>query len=298
MPSTRWMWSSDEEVWYRWYDGKWHYWGPSKGGFTYKDWSWYKGYWHHRGYIYKWKNPYWYRFQDNQWVRYRKLIPVYPAKPYGKVCRPVYQLMKKGYPAALSNTKIPRCQVGTGKKKKIFMYTDDNGCKFLGGKKVMVKKLVCKDGAQHNWKKQIKCVRYQISGAGFDYKTGKLKRNHFKFNQCGLYKASGSSQEYLYLFGRCHQIPNSKTKGNLFKNGAKGRVLSKAQMKTCRKGKSIKNGATLMKSDKGLYYLKNWKLQRIKNNAMMSKCQFDGRKAKPIKDSSLRTTVLGNMLTP
>jgi len=29
-PKVIWKWSPTEKVWYRFYDGKWHYWGPSK----------------------------------------------------------------------------------------------------------------------------------------------------------------------------------------------------------------------------------------------------------------------------
>merc|ERR1719473_565226 len=46
-PSVIWKWVATEGVWYRFYDGKWHYWGVSKQGFTSVGWTWYKGYWHH-----------------------------------------------------------------------------------------------------------------------------------------------------------------------------------------------------------------------------------------------------------
>jgi hypothetical protein len=61
-PSVRWKWVTAEKVWYRWYDNKWHYWGPSKSGFTAAGWTWYKGYWHHAGYVYKFVHGKWYRF--------------------------------------------------------------------------------------------------------------------------------------------------------------------------------------------------------------------------------------------
>jgi len=71
-PSVIWRWVSSEKVWYRWYDNKWHYWGPSKTGFTAYGWTWYKGYWHHNGWVFKYYRGYWYRFQGGKWVRYGK----------------------------------------------------------------------------------------------------------------------------------------------------------------------------------------------------------------------------------
>ena len=39
-PKVIWKWSPTEKVWYRFYDSKWHYWGPSKEGFTHAGWTW------------------------------------------------------------------------------------------------------------------------------------------------------------------------------------------------------------------------------------------------------------------
>merc|ERR1719473_1631396 len=39
-PKVVWKWSPTEKVWYRFYDGKWHYWGPSKKGFTHAGGTW------------------------------------------------------------------------------------------------------------------------------------------------------------------------------------------------------------------------------------------------------------------
>jgi hypothetical protein len=61
-PKIRWRWIAKEGVWYRWYDNRWHYWGPSKRGFTAAGWTWYKGYWHHGGYVFKFMRGTWYRF--------------------------------------------------------------------------------------------------------------------------------------------------------------------------------------------------------------------------------------------
>ena len=38
-PKVIWKWSPTEKV-YRFYDSKWHYWGPSKEGFTHAGWTW------------------------------------------------------------------------------------------------------------------------------------------------------------------------------------------------------------------------------------------------------------------
>jgi hypothetical protein len=62
VPAVRWKWNPLEKVWYRFYDGKWHYWGPSKSGYTTGGWNWYRGYWHHNGYVFKYVSGKWYRF--------------------------------------------------------------------------------------------------------------------------------------------------------------------------------------------------------------------------------------------
>ena len=58
-PKVVWKWSSVEEAWYKYYDGSWHYWGPSKTGFTEGGWKWYNGYWHNDGFAYTYKNGTW-----------------------------------------------------------------------------------------------------------------------------------------------------------------------------------------------------------------------------------------------
>jgi len=109
-PAIRWKWVVEEKVWYRWYDGKWHYWGPSKEGFTAVGWTWYKGYWHHGGYVFKYTRGRWYRFQAGRWVLFGRRVPVKPAAPKGKkICRPFYLLKKYGFPSSLSAKKLPRC---------------------------------------------------------------------------------------------------------------------------------------------------------------------------------------------
>ena len=73
-PKVIWKWEATLKVWYRWsvYNKDWMYWGPSKSGFTASGWSWYKGFWHHGGFVYKYNDGYWWRFQNRRWVRYNK----------------------------------------------------------------------------------------------------------------------------------------------------------------------------------------------------------------------------------
>lgn len=93
MPKVIWKWDALEQVWYRWYAGKWHYWGPSKRGFTADGWTWYRGYWHHSGWIFKYVNGVWYRFQNGKWSKYGKVVPINPSVPRNKqICRPFYLL--------------------------------------------------------------------------------------------------------------------------------------------------------------------------------------------------------------
>jgi len=103
-PDIIWKWNPEEEAWYRWYDGGWHYWGPSKDGFTADGWTWYNGYWHHEGYVWKYEDGHWWRFQDGEWVKWGKEVPVKPTPPTGekKICRPFYKMMQQGYPVSLA----------------------------------------------------------------------------------------------------------------------------------------------------------------------------------------------------
>lgn len=180
-PEIRWKWVTDEKVWYRWYDNKWHYWGPSKSGFTAAGWTWYKGYWHHGGYVYKFVHGKWYRFQGGKWVFYRKRVPLNPQAPRERpICRPFYKLMKYGFPASLAAAKMPRCKVGSGTHAAIFMWKDQKACRFLGGKLTYQKKQTCKIGKPHQWKRVVRCVKGAvISHKGLDYHTGK---GHVKAN--------------------------------------------------------------------------------------------------------------------
>jgi len=176
-PSVRWKWVAEEKVWYRWYDKKWHYWGPSKSGFTAVGWTWYKGFWHHNGYVYKFVGGKWYRFQGRKWVFYRKQVPLNPQAPRERpICRPFYKLMKYGFPASLAARKMPRCKVGSGAHAAIFMWKDEKACRFLGGKLTYQAKATCKVGKPHQWKRVVRCVKGAvISHKGLDYRTGKAK---------------------------------------------------------------------------------------------------------------------------
>jgi len=149
-PSSTWKWVEYEKAWYRWYDDRFHYWGATKKGFTHIGWTWYKGYWHHSGYVYKYSKSKWYRFQAGKWVYYAKRVPINPGVARGKkICRPFYILKKFGFPTSLARNKLPRCQVGQGKKAIIFMWTNTAACKFIGGKKVYHKRMTCKTGKPH-----------------------------------------------------------------------------------------------------------------------------------------------------
>jgi hypothetical protein len=177
-PRIIWKWSPTEKVWYRWYDGKWHYWGESKAGFTKGGWTWWQGYWHHKGYVFKYVGKWWYRFQGGRWVRFGRKVPVSPKPPVGKpICRPFYRLERWGFPTSLTITKLPRCQVGRGKKASIYIWKNRSACRFLGGKLVYHRIHRCKAGKPHSWKRVIKCVRGPtLHNKGFNYKTGIAKK--------------------------------------------------------------------------------------------------------------------------
>jgi len=173
-PSVIWKWDPSTKTWYRWYDNKWHYWGPSKRGFTSIGWTWYKGFWHHNGWVFKYTGGYWYRFQGHKWVRYGKTVNIKPTVPRGaKICRPFYMLKKFGFPSSLGAKSLPRCKVGSGKKAIYYMWKNRAGCRFLGGRLVYQKHAVCKAGKPHQWARVVRCVRGAVlSKKGLNYKTG------------------------------------------------------------------------------------------------------------------------------
>jgi hypothetical protein len=178
-PSVIWKWDPSRRVWYRWYDNKWHYWGPSKRGFTTVGWTWYKGYWHHNGWVFKYYGNYWYRFQGGKWVRYGRQVPIKPKVPIGpKICRPFYLLKKWGFPTSLGSKRLPRCRVGSGRKAAYYMWKDRKACRFLGGRLVYQTHKTCKTGRPHQWARVVRCVAGpKISKKGLNYKTGRKFRH-------------------------------------------------------------------------------------------------------------------------
>merc|ERR1711907_327152 len=86
---------------------------------------------------------------------------------------PFYQLKAYGFPASLSAKKLPRCQVGDDKSKVIYMWKDEEACKFLGGKLIYQNHQECKTGKPHQWARVVKCVQGPVlSNKGFSYKHG------------------------------------------------------------------------------------------------------------------------------
>lgn len=78
-----------------------------------------------------------------------------------------------GFPASLGVKKLPRCQVGSGKKAAIYIWKGSSACRFLGGRLVYHRLHTCKVGRPHQWKRVVRCVLGPIlSGKGFNYKTG------------------------------------------------------------------------------------------------------------------------------
>lgn len=147
MPKVYWKWDSTHKVWYRFYRGTWHYWGPSKQGFTAEGWTWYNGYWHHEGFIFKFHNGIWFRFQGGNWVKYGKSVPIKPKAPHEEtICRPFYKLEKAGFPSSLATKDMPRCIVGSGKNRAIYIWKGHSACRFLGGKLGYQKIHKCKKG--------------------------------------------------------------------------------------------------------------------------------------------------------
>ena len=101
-----------------------------------------------------------------------------PKRPTNRICRPVYKLSKYGIPYSLTSKRVPRCKVG----KSIYMYTDHEGCKWLGGRKVYQKRIRCKVGKEHQWRKMTKCTYYYSKRGGLNYHTG--RSNYYSFTQC------------------------------------------------------------------------------------------------------------------
>jgi len=295
-PDIVWKWNPDEETWYRWYDGNWHYWGPSKDGFTEGGWSWYNGYWHNDGYTFKYEDGKWYRFQDKHWVEYGEKVPVDPKPPVGKkICRPFYKMMKQGFPQSLSSTQVPRCKVGD----QIYMWTDEAACKFLGGVKAYQERVVCKSGESHKWKRVVKCVQgaEQLESGGFDYKSGGLKGGLYRFTQCGAYRGQNAANHfYVYLFGQCHSV-STETAKYLFKSPTKITTLSETQMNSCKKGSPVSAAARLYSAQGGALFLKNLKMMQLESQEAFDQCQFDASKVNKMSDEEYAKQQIGDIIT-
>jgi len=145
-PKNVWQWNPAEGVWYKWDNGRWNYWGPSKEGMKH-EWSYYNGYWHHGGYVFKYDGGKWHRFQGGKWVEYGTKIDIDPVPPYTKDCRSFRKLALAHVPDSLTEHEIPRCQVGEGAEKTVWEWTGDEDCAFLQGTKVFQKNFKCKDGS-------------------------------------------------------------------------------------------------------------------------------------------------------
>jgi hypothetical protein len=222
-PSVIWKWDPKGKVWYRWYDNKWHYWGPSKKGFTSVGWTWYKGFWHHNGWVFKYYRGYWYRFQGQKWVRYSTTVPIKPTVPRGpKICRPFYMLKKWGFPSSLGVKSLPRCRVGSGKSSTYYMWKSRSACKFLGGRLVYQKHRTCKTGRPHQWARVTRCVQGPIlSKKGLNYKTGRSFRSSkskrevilggMRVGGCYKLRAYAHTKDYFSNVGTfAYNSPSSK----------------------------------------------------------------------------------------
>lgn len=265
IPAIRWKWVASQKVWYRFYDGKWHYWGPSKSGFTKGGWTFYKGYWHHRGYVFKFINGMWYRFQGQRWVKFGSKVPVTPGIPRGpRICRPFYVLKKWGFPASLGARKLPRCQVGAGSRRAIYMWKNSAACRFLGGKLVYHRHRTCKVGKPHQWKRVVRCVQGPVlSNKGFNYKTGGRHGHgrHSKYTvisglvvgKCYRFRTYHNKHAYLYDHSAHMYIGKAGGKRSVYqvvkgKIGAKGTVTLASRL---RKGRVLRHQGYRMKVHSG-----------------------------------------------
>lgn len=61
-------------------------------------------------------------------------------------------------PDSLTEHNLPRCQVGEGKDKTVYQWTDEADCTFVGGTKVFQKNFECKDGSSEQVRKVEVCI--------------------------------------------------------------------------------------------------------------------------------------------
>lgn len=163
-PSVRWKFYNN--VWYRWYAGKWHYYGPSRTGHG-GAWKWFKGYWHYKGYVYRYINGKWERYYGGKWQKYTSgHVPQDPKPPTTpKTCIDVLKIVKQGLPDGLAVHSIPRCKSG----EEYFMWEGVHKCSIIGGRKVFKMMSKCKVGSLHKFQKVKRCTREEI------IKPGKFK---------------------------------------------------------------------------------------------------------------------------
>jgi hypothetical protein len=157
----------------------------------------------------------WYRFQGGKWVKYGSRVPLKPGVPRGRpICRPFYKLKKWGFPASLSAKRLPRCQVGRGRRAAIYYWKNHAACRFLGGRLVYHKTHICKKGRPHSWQRVTRCVRGPVlTHKGFNYKTGKGKTKGHK-----LPKFNGGTKKYTVIqgmtVGKCYKFRAFGTRKN------------------------------------------------------------------------------------
>lgn len=166
-PSDKWKFYNG--VWYKWWDGRWHYYGPSRHG-NGGAWKWYNGYWHYNGYVFKYEGDKWYRFYGGKWQYYDKEVHQDPKPPMTKpYCVDVYKLVEHGLPDGLALHKVPRCRVGDD----IYMWEGEKKCEIVGGRKAFMSFQKCKVGTLHKWQKVRRCTKaVQIQAEQVDYTTG------------------------------------------------------------------------------------------------------------------------------
>ena len=71
-------------VYYKKVNGEWHYFGTSSAGITAPGWTFANGYWYYHGFAYTNYGGMWYRFFENTWHKFEKVLPPAPTDPAGK----------------------------------------------------------------------------------------------------------------------------------------------------------------------------------------------------------------------
>jgi hypothetical protein len=213
-PSIKWKWYKGH--WYRWWSGKWHYYGPSRRG-NGGAWKWYGGFWHYKGYVFKYVNGKWYRYYGGKWNFYKhKYVPQNPKPPMtDPYCVDVMKMVARGLPDGLSVHRVPRCSIGGS----IYMWEGTTKCKILGGRKIFSTLSKCKSGSNHKWQKVKRCTRPEVIKAGKvnygkagnaadkkdkDRSIDEDKKAGIKYRTHKIYKIGGLEE------GKCYQFKNAK----------------------------------------------------------------------------------------